>query len=86
MRRSVVVVLVVLAFGGIALWKGEREAVPTGEGRNGLSAERKAEIRRFWEVYRNATEAFSELHGVELADGRIVDQMLFGIAVGRVPA
>jgi SAM-dependent methyltransferase len=38
------------------------------------------------QVYRNATEAFSELHGVELADGRIVDQMLFGIAIGRVPA
>lgn len=33
-------------------------------------------------VYRNATPAFAELHAVAVGD-RIVDHMLFGIAVGR---
>lgn len=36
-------------------------------------------------VYRNASPAFAELHAVQVGD-RIVDHMLFGVAVGRKPA
>ena len=36
-------------------------------------------IRR---VYENASEAFLALHGVRQQDGRILDRMLFGIAIG----
>jgi ubiquinone/menaquinone biosynthesis C-methylase UbiE len=35
-------------------------------------------------VYRNASPAFRELHAVEVGE-RIVDHMLFGVAVGRKP-
>lgn len=34
------------------------------------------------EIYRNGTPEFLRLHGVRLADGRIHDKMLFGIAIG----
>ena len=34
------------------------------------------------ELYRNASSAFRDLHSVELNDGRFVDHMLFGVAVG----
>jgi len=33
-------------------------------------------------VYRNASPAFAQLHSVQLADGRIVDHMLFELTVG----
>ena len=39
-------------------------------------------IRR---VYRNASPAFLQLHAARVGD-RIVDNMLFGVAVGRKPA
>jgi SAM-dependent methyltransferase len=44
------------------------------------------ELRReaIREVYRHASDAFRRLHEVRLDDGRIVDRMLFGIAVGQV--
>lgn len=34
------------------------------------------------EVYRNASPAFLALHGVRMGDGRILDKMLFAIAIG----
>ncbi len=47
---------------------------------NGAIPESRREGIR--EVYRNATDAFAKLHSVELADGRIVDHMLFELTVG----
>ena len=47
---------------------------------NGAIEEQRREAIR--QVYRQASPAFRRLHSVELADGRIVDHMLFGIAVG----
>lgn len=43
-------------------------------------ADREA-IRR---VYREASDAFAKLHAVQVGD-RIVDHMLFGLAIGRKP-
>jgi ubiquinone/menaquinone biosynthesis C-methylase UbiE len=45
-----------------------------------ISEDRREGIRR---VYREASPAFAELHGVRIGDGRILDRMLFGIAVGE---
>jgi len=52
---------------------------------NGAIPEARREaIRR---VYRNATPAFSKHHAVRSVDDtRFVDNMLFGIAIGEVPA
>ena len=47
---------------------------------NGAIAESRREGIR--EVYRNASPAFASLHSVQLADGRIVDHMLFELTVG----
>lgn len=44
-----------------------------------IGEDRRAAIRQ---VYRNASEGFRRLHGVVLAEGRIVDHMLFCITVG----
>lgn len=47
---------------------------------NGAIAESRREGIR--QVYRDASPAFASLHSVELADGRIVDHMLFELTVG----
>lgn len=47
---------------------------------NGAIEESRREGIR--QVYRNASPAFSQLHAVALEGGRIVDHMLFGVAVG----
>ena len=47
---------------------------------NGAIPEARREGIR--EVYRNASTAFANLHSVKLADGRIVDHMLFELTVG----
>ncbi len=47
---------------------------------NGAIPESRREGIR--QVYRNATDAFAKLHSVQLADGRIVDHMLFELTVG----
>jgi tetratricopeptide (TPR) repeat protein len=58
MRRPILIVggIFILVFGTITLWKGSRETGDVEEGQSTLSEERKAEIRRFWEVYRRATD------------------------------
>ena len=48
---------------------------------NGAISEARREAIR--QMYAQASQEFSDLHSVELAEGRIVDQMLFGIAIGR---
>lgn len=48
-----------------------------------IDEERREAIRA---VYRGASPAFSALHGVRIEGGRIVDRMLFGLAVGTKPA
>ncbi len=50
---------------------------------NGAIGEDRREAIRA--VYRRAGPAFRRLHAVEIAPGRIVDHMLFGIAIGRKP-
>ncbi len=47
---------------------------------NGAIPESRREGIR--DVYRNASDDFASLHCVELADGRIVDHMLFELTVG----
>lgn len=47
-----------------------------------ISEARREGIRA---VYRNASPAFAELHAVRIGEGRILDRMLFGIAVGIKP-
>lgn len=47
---------------------------------NGAIPESRREGIR--EVYRNASDGFARLHSVQLADGRIVDHMLFELTVG----
>ncbi len=47
---------------------------------NGAIPESRREGIR--DVYRAASPAFAQLHSVELADGRIVDHMLFELTVG----
>ncbi len=42
----------------------------------------RAEVDAIARVYRNASPEFLSLHGVRMRDGRILDRMLFGIAVG----
>lgn len=57
MRRVLVIVLLVLvaAFAGVHLSRQRRSAVETPpESASTLSEEEKAEIRRFWDVYREA--------------------------------
>lgn len=49
---------------------------------NGAIEEARREGIR--EIYRQASPAFSDLHAVEVGDKRIVDHMLFVIAVGEV--
>ena len=44
-----------------------------------IGADRRDGIR---EIYRNASPAFAAHHAVEFDGGRILDRMLFGIAVG----
>ena len=44
-----------------------------------ISEARREGIRR---IYRDASPAFGALHGVRIGEGRILDRMLFGIAVG----
>lgn len=61
MKRSAIIagVILVVLFMVITLWK--RSNISTsqrpnaGDGQSTLSDERKAEIRRFWEIYRQAT-------------------------------
>ncbi len=49
-----------------------------------IPEERREEIRR---IYRQASPAFNKYHAVQIeASGRIVDRMLFGIAIGTIPA
>ena len=58
MKRSVIIVAVILlsVFAAISIRKSTRDmAVPETAEDSGLSAERKAEIRRFWDVHRRAT-------------------------------
>jgi SAM-dependent methyltransferase len=50
---------------------------------NGAITEDNREAIR--QVYRNASPAFRRLHAVRLAEGRIVDHMLFVVAAGRKP-
>lgn len=61
LKRPAVIVIALLAAGfvAISLWKrGERArgADPAAVGSSDLSDDRKAEIRRFWGVYRRATD------------------------------
>jgi tetratricopeptide (TPR) repeat protein len=58
MKRSVIIVAVILVavFAAISVRKSARNTtVPETVEDSGLSAERKAEIRRFWDVHRRAT-------------------------------
>jgi SAM-dependent methyltransferase len=50
---------------------------------NGAIDEGRREAIR--EVYRNGSPRFLELHAVEQGDGRVVDHMLFEVAVGVTP-
>ena len=59
MKRTVVIVGAVLAagFAAISVWKYGREAAgPAMDERSTISAVQKAEIRRFWDTYRRATD------------------------------
>ncbi len=42
----------------------------------------RAEVDAIAAVYQNGSAEFLALHGVRMEDGRILDKMLFGIAVG----
>lgn len=43
--------------------------------------------QKIHDIYRKATPGFNQYHAVTIAaDGRIVDKMLFGIAIGTIPA
>jgi len=43
--------------------------------------------RQIHEIYHRASKGFNQYHAVSIgADGRIVDRMLFGIAIGTIPA
>ncbi|MDD5757901.1 MAG: class I SAM-dependent methyltransferase [Desulfobulbaceae bacterium] len=49
-----------------------------------IEDERRQKIH---DIYRKATPGFNQYHAVTIAaDGRIVDKMLFGIAIGTIPA
>lgn len=57
-----------------------REDIDLWSGNGAISEEKRERIRA---LYQNASPAFQELHKVQyLDDGRIVDHMLFAIAVG----
>jgi SAM-dependent methyltransferase len=58
-----------------------REDVDVWTDHRAIPEARREAIR---DCYRNASPAFRKLHAVEVGDV-IVDNMLFGIAVGRVP-
>jgi SAM-dependent methyltransferase len=45
----------------------------------------RPEVDAIAEVYRTASPAFHALHGVRMEGGRILDRMLFCVAVGHVP-
>ena len=47
-----------------------------------IDEERREAIRR---VYRGASRAFLDLHGVQESDGRFTDRMLFVLAAGQKP-
>jgi DNA gyrase subunit B len=47
-----------------------------------IDEERREAIRR---VYRGASQAFLDLHGVQESDGRFTDRMLFVLAAGEKP-
>jgi len=51
---------------------------------NGAISEKRREGIRA--VYRHASPAFSQLHAAQVSDDRIVDHMLFGMAVGTKPS
>lgn len=55
------------------------EDVDVWSDNHAIEEERREAIRA---VYRNASEGFRKLHSVSVADGRIVDHMLFTITVG----
>lgn len=58
MSRPVLILGVALAslFAAVTAWKISRKTEHVEEGPSALSADRKAEILRFWEVYRRATD------------------------------
>jgi len=58
MNRPVLVLGVTLAslFAAVTAWKISRKAEQTEEGQPALSEGRRAEVRRFWEVYGRATD------------------------------
>jgi tetratricopeptide (TPR) repeat protein len=59
MKRSVLIVAIVLAcgFAAVFVWKGKQKPSPVAtEPQAGLTAQQKAEILRFWEVYRRADD------------------------------
>lgn len=59
MKRSVLILGLVLVsvFAAISVWRAMRNTAETGTAeRSELSAERKAEIRQFWDVYREAAD------------------------------
>lgn len=58
------------------------EDVDVWSGNGAIEEENREAIRR---AYRSASSAFRDLHAVEEADGRIVDHMLFAVAVGIRP-
>lgn len=58
MKRRIIIVGVVfvVTFGAITVWKENRRVDAVEEGPSGLSEERKAAIRRFWDIYNRATD------------------------------
>jgi tetratricopeptide (TPR) repeat protein len=58
MNRPVLILGVTLAsvFAAVTAWKISRKTERVEEGSSALSEGRKAEVRRFWEVYRRATD------------------------------
>jgi len=59
------------------------EDVDTWSNNGAISEARRETIR---EMYRKASQDFSDLHQVQLAQtGKIIDKMLFGIAIGTKP-
>ncbi len=59
------------------------EDVDIWSGNGAISEERREGIRQ---VYRQASEDFLALHAAQVSDHRIVDHMLFGMAVGTRPS
>ena len=59
-----------------------REDVDVWSDNKAIDEESREAIRR---VYREASLAFARLHGVAIEGGKIADDMLFGLALGRRP-